>query len=227
MDKLKSALKLFLTFFKIGLFTFGGGYAMISLIENECIEKKKWVSNEEFLNCVALAESTPGPIAINSATYIGYKVAGFLGSLFATLGVVLPSFIIIYIISLFFNNLLEIEIIANAFKGIKVGVSLLILSAGIKMFIKAEKKPIPLIIIFTTIVVMVLIDVFSWNFSSIFLILIGAVIGLSIYCINQYRAKKNPALQNTEIKEEKQEEIKEKLPKEDENKEVNKDEHLS
>ena len=94
MEKIKHALKLFLTFFKIGLFTFGGGYAMISLIENECIEKKKWITNEEFLNCVALAESTPGPIAINSATYIGYKVAGFLGSLFATLGVILPSFVI-------------------------------------------------------------------------------------------------------------------------------------
>ena len=216
MDKFKKALKLFLTFFKIGLFTFGGGYAMISLIENECIEKKKWITNEEFLNCVALAESTPGPIAINSATFIGYKVAGFLGSLFATLGVILPSFVIIFLISLFFNNLLEIEVIANAFKGIKVGVSLLIISAGIKMFIKAEKKPIPLIIIFTTIVAMILIDVFSVNFSSIFLILIGAVVGLTIYAINQYRDKK---LKKEE--EPLQQEVN--LDK----KEVNEDEHLS
>ena len=185
---------------------------MISLIENECIEKKKWITSEEFLNCVALAESTPGPIAINSATYIGYKVAGFLGSLFATLGVVLPSFVIIFLISLFFNNLLEIEVIANAFKGIKVGVSLLIISAGIKMFIKAEKKPIPLIIIFTTIIVMVLIDVFSINFSSVFLILIGAVVGLIVYCINQYK--------------EKQKQIETIASNEDE-KEVDKDEHLS
>ncbi|MBE5763651.1 MAG: chromate transporter [Clostridiales bacterium] len=211
MEKFKQALKLFLTFFKIGLFTFGGGYAMISLIENECIEQKKWITNEEFLNCVALAESTPGPIAINSATYIGYKVAGFLGSLFATLGVILPSFVIIFLISLFFNNLLEIEVIANAFKGIKVGVSLLIISAGIKMFIKAEKKPIPLIIIFTTIVVMVLIDIFSINFSSIFLILIGAVVGLIVYCINQYKEKQKPI---------------EHVVSNDE-KEVDKDEHLS
>ncbi len=212
MDKFKQALKLFLTFFKIGLFTFGGGYAMISLIENECIEKKKWITNEEFLNCVALAESTPGPIAINSATYIGYKVAGVLGSIFATLGVIIPSFVIIFLISLFFNDLLKIEVIANAFKGIKVGVSLLIISAGIKLFIKAEKKPLPLAIIFTTIVAMILIDVFSVNFSSIFLILIGAVVGLTIYAINQYREKK-------------------KMPKEEEkveeNKEVDNDEHLS
>ena len=216
MDKFKQALRLFLTFFKIGLFTFGGGYAMISLIENECIEKKKWITNEEFLNCVALAESTPGPIAINSATFIGYKVAGFVGSLFATLGVVLPSFVIIFLISLFFNNLLEIEVIANAFKGIKVGVSLLIISAGIKMFIKAEKKPIPLIIIFTTIVAMILIDVFSVNFSSIFLILIGAVVGLTIYAINQYRDKKLK-------KEEEPLQQESNLDK----KEVNEDEHLS
>ena len=216
MEKFKKALKLFLTFFKIGLFTFGGGYAMISLIENECIEKKKWITNEEFLNCVALAESTPGPIAINSATFIGYKVAGFVGSLFATLGVVLPSFVIIFLISLFFNNLLEIEVIANAFKGIKVGVSLLIISAGIKMFIKAEKKPIPLIIIFTTIVAMILIDVFSVNFSSIFLILIGAVVGLTIYAINQYRDKKLK-------KEEEPLQQESNLDK----KEVNEDEHLS
>ncbi len=216
MDKFKQALRLFLTFFKIGLFTFGGGYAMISLIENECIEKKKWITNEEFLNCIALAESTPGPIAINSATFIGYKGAGFLGSFFATLGVILPSFVIIFLISLFFNNLLEIEVIANAFKGIKVGVSLLIISAGIKMFIKAEKKPIPLIIIFTTIVVMILIDVFSVNFSSIFLILIGAVVGLTVYAINQYRDKKLKKVEEPLQQEAKPEE-----------KEVNEDEHLS
>ena len=190
MEKFKKALNLFITFFKIGLFTFGGGYAMISLIENECIQKKKWIEQEDFLNCIGLAESTPGPIAINSATYIGYKVAGVLGSIFATLGVILPSFIIIFLISLFLNNLLEITIIANAFKGIKVGVSLLIIAAGIKLFIKAEKKPLPLIIIFTTIVAMILIDVFSINFSSIFLILIGAVVGLVVYCINKAREKK-------------------------------------
>ena len=204
MDKFKKALQLFLTFFKIGLFTFGGGYAMISLIEDECIEKKKWITNEEFLNCVALAESTPGPIAINSATYIGYKVAGFLGSLFATLGVILPSFVIIFIISLFFNDLLKIEVIANAFNGIKVGVSLLIIQAGIKMFIKAEKKPLPLIIIFTTIVAMILIDVFALNFSTIFLILIGAVVGLTAYAITQYREKQKEPKVETPIEETKE-----------------------
>ena len=95
-------LDLFLTFAKIGLFTFGGGYAMIALLENEYVSKKKWLKQEEFLDVVAIAESTPGPIAINSATYIGYKVCGVLGSAFATLGVVVPSFTIIFIISLFY-----------------------------------------------------------------------------------------------------------------------------
>jgi len=206
VEKLKNALRLFITFFKIGLFTFGGGYAMLALIENECIEKKKWITNDEFLNCVAIAESTPGPIAINSATYVGYKVAGVTGAIFATLGVVLPSFVIILVISLFLDKLLAIEVIANAFRGIKVGVSLLIVTAGIKMFIKAEKKLLPLAIIFTTIVVMILIDIFAINFSSIFLILIGAIIGLSTYVINQYiqakKAKTETITTNEEINKE-------------------------
>ena len=180
---------------------------MISLIENECITKKKWIEQEEFLNCIGLAESTPGPIAINSATYIGYKVAGVLGSVFATLGVILPSFIIIFLISLFLNDLLEYTVIANAFKGIKVGVSLLIIAAGVKLFIKAEKKPLPLIIIFTTIIAMILIDVFSINFSSIFLILIGAVVGLVSYCITIYKDKNKKEDIKEEVKEDEDEHL--------------------
>ena len=101
MKKSKTVLELFLTLFKIGAFTFGGGYAMLALLESELVSKKKWIEKDEFLDMVAIAESTPGPIAINSATYIGYKRAGVLGSAAATLGVVLPSFIIIYVISLF------------------------------------------------------------------------------------------------------------------------------
>ena len=217
MEKFKNALRLFLTFFKIGLFTFGGGYSMISIIQNECIEKKKWTTYDEFLNCVALAESTPGPIAINTATYIGFKVAGFWGSFFATLGVTIPSFIIIFIISLFFNNLLEIEVIAHAFQGIKICVALLIMSAGVKMFIKAEKKPIPLIIIFATFTAMILIDVFAINFSSIFIILIGAALGILFYAINQYKTKqKNKELPPLEVQAQTEGQ-----------EEENKDEHLS
>ena len=95
-------LKLFLTFFEIGLFTFGGGYAMISLIENNCVEKKKWITHDEMMNITVIAESTPGPIAINCATYVGLKKGGFLGALLATLGVVVPSFIIIFLISMYY-----------------------------------------------------------------------------------------------------------------------------
>ena len=100
-EKLKKCWVLFVTFFKIGAFTFGGGYAMIPLIQKEVVESKGFITDEDILDIFAIAESTPGPIAINSATFIGYKIAGVLGSFFATLGVVLPSFIIIFIISMF------------------------------------------------------------------------------------------------------------------------------
>lgn len=131
---------LFLTFAKIGLFTFGGGYAMIAIIENICVERKKWLSHDELLNITVIAESTPGPIAINCATYTGYKKAKFAGALAATIGIVLPSFIVIYLISMFFNNFLEISIIANAFKGIKIAVGILILDAALTMIKKMHKK---------------------------------------------------------------------------------------
>ena len=128
---MKNNLELFWIFFKIGLFTFGGGYAMIPQIKEVVIEKKKWMTDEEMLDVIAIAESTPGPIAINSATFIGYKQNKILGSLFASLGVVLPSFIIIFLISLFFNQFLEYEIVKNAFMGIKCAVAFLITKAAI------------------------------------------------------------------------------------------------
>ena len=126
--------------FKIGLFTFGGGYAMIAVFENEFVSNKKWIEHEEFTDLIVIAESTPGPIAINSATYIGYKVAGFWGSLFATLGMVLPSLLIIFFISLVFEKFLAISLVGKAFKGIQACVAFLILSAGIKMFLKSKKN---------------------------------------------------------------------------------------
>ena len=132
-------MELFFTFVKIGLFTFGGGYAMISMIENNCVEKKAWITHDEMMDVTVIAESTPGPIAINCATFTGYKKAGFLGALVATLGMVVPSFIVIFLISMFLDNFLEITIVANAFKGIKVGVGLLILDAAIAMINKMQK----------------------------------------------------------------------------------------
>ena len=139
-------LDLFLTFAKIGLFTFGGGYAMISLIENSCVEKKQWITHDEMMNVTVIAESTPGPIAINCATFVGYKQKGLTGAISATIGMVLPSFSIIFLISMFLDNFLEITWIAHAFMGIKIAVGILILDAAIKMIKKMQKQPIPLTI---------------------------------------------------------------------------------
>ena len=164
---------------------------MISLIERACVEQKKWISHDDMMNITVIAESTPGPIAINCATFVGYKQKGFIGALVATLGMILPSFLIIYLISLFLDNFLEIAWIANAFKGIKIAVGILILDAGINMIIKMKKKKLfPMIVISCTFVAMLLINIFSWNFSSISLILIAAVLGLVTFMIQNGSEKK-------------------------------------
>ena len=176
-------LDLFLTFAKIGVFTFGGGYAMISMIENNCVERKKWITHDEMMNVTVIAESTPGPIAINDATYVGYKQAGFIGAVIATLGIVLPSFLIIFAISSLLDHFLEITIIASAFKGIKVAVGILILDAAITMIKKMHKKLLPRVIMLCSFAAMMLINIFAWNFSSISLMLIASVVSLTIFCI--------------------------------------------
>lgn len=183
MKKSKLLLTLFITFFKIGLFTFGGGYAMIALLEREFVENKKWISHEEFMDIIAIAESTPGPIAINSATYIGYKTAKVWGSFFSTVAVCIPSFVIIYTISLFFHAFLENQYVASAFKGIEACVAYLIISAGIKMSKKMKKTPANIIISILTIVVLSFTTLFSAKISSIYFIISGALIGLFIYLI--------------------------------------------
>ena len=177
-------LDLFLTFAKIGLFTFGGGYAMISMIENNCVERKQWITHDEMLNVTVIAESTPGPIAINCATYTGYKKAGFIGALVATFGIVLPSFVVIYLISMFLDNFLELTIIANAFKGIKIAVGILILDAAITMIKKMHNKKLPRTIMVCSCIAMLCINIFAWDFSSISLMLIAAVVSLTIFMIN-------------------------------------------
>ena len=169
---------LFLTFFKIGLFTFGGGYAMIPLIENICVEKKKWITHDEMMDIAVIAESTPGPIAINLATYVGYKQKKTAGALIATLGMVLPSFCIIYIISKFLDNFLEITWVASAFRGVKIAVALLIFDAALKMFKKMKKKPFPLVIMSLSFVAMMIINMFALRISSIVIMLTAALIGL-------------------------------------------------
>ena len=187
---MKKYLDLFLTMLKIGLFTFGGGYAMIALLENEFVSKKKWIEKDEFLDMVAIAESTPGPIAINASTYIGYKMLGFLGSLIATIAVCIPSFVIIYTISLFFDTFLSLTLVSYAFRGIQVCVIWLILSAGLKMLKQMKKTPLNIVILSVVILCMVLFSVFSVSFSTIFYILISGTVGLFVYLIGLLRKRK-------------------------------------
>lgn len=176
-------LDLFLTFAKAGLFTFGGGYAMISVIEHACVEKKQWITHDDMMNVTVIAESTPGPIAINCATFVGYRQKGIAGAAAATIGMVLPSFVIIFLISRFLDNFLEITLIANAFQGIKIAVGILILDAAVTMIGKLPKKPVPRIIMLCSFAAMLLINIFSWSFSSIGLMLAAAAVSLVLLLI--------------------------------------------
>lgn len=187
MRKLKGYLSLFLTMLKIGLFTFGGGYAMIALLENEFVEKKKWLEKDEFLDVAAIAESTPGPIAINAATYIGYKNSGMIGSMIATLGICIPSFVIIYAISLFFDAFLSLTFVAYAFKGIQICVVYLILTAGLKMLKQMKKTTFNMIIISITLICMIVFSLFAVKFSTIFYILISGACGVAVYLLGKIR----------------------------------------
>ena len=177
-------LDLFLTFAKIGAFTFGGGYAMISMIEHSCVEKKNWITHDEMMTVTVLAESTPGPIAINCATFTGYKKAGFTGALAATLGMIVPSFAVIYLISIFLDNFLELTVIANAFRGIKAAVGILILDAAVTMIRKMHRKKLPKAIMLCSCAVMLCVNVFAWNFSSISLMLLAAAVSLTIFLVH-------------------------------------------
>lgn len=187
VKKIKGYLSLFLTMLKIGLFTFGGGYAMIALLENEFVEKKKWLEKDEFLDVAAIAESTPGPIAINAATYIGYKNAGIIGSIIATLGICIPSFIIVYAISLFFDAFLSLTLVAYAFKGIQICVVYLILTAGLKMLAHMKKNTFNIIIISITLICMVVFSLFAVKFSTIFYMMISGACGVVVYLLGKIR----------------------------------------
>lgn len=184
---------LFLTFAKIGFFTFGGGYAMISLMENICVERKKWITHDEMMDVTVIAESTPGPIAINCATFVGYKQAGFSGAAAATLGIIVPSFAVIFAISKFLDNFLEITVIANAFKGVKIAVGILILDAGITMGKKMQKKPLPRVVVCGSFAAMFLINLFSWDFSAVALMLIAGLASLALYSVQKLQKQKGGA----------------------------------
>ena len=172
---------LFRTFAQIGMFTFGGGYAMISIIEDMCVARRKWISHDEMMNITVIAESTPGPLAINAATYVGFRQAGILGAVFATVGMITPSLGIIYIISMFLDGFLEWTVIASAFKGIKIAVGLLILDAGMNMMKKMKRGALSTGIMISAFAAMLAINIFSLNFSSIALMIIAAIISFSVF----------------------------------------------
>lgn len=189
-QEVKSLGTLFFTFFKIGLFTFGGGYAMIALLEEEFIQRRKWLDKDEFLDMAAIAESTPGPVAINSATYLGYKLAKIPGAATATVAVCLPSFLIIYAISLFFEQFTQLTVIANAFKGIQVCVIYLIFSAGVRMLKSLDKSPFSTGVLAAVMLVMVGLSLAGVSVSSILLILLSGAAGVAAWLIGRRKEGK-------------------------------------
>lgn len=189
-QEVKSLGTLFFTFFKIGLFTFGGGYAMIALLEEEFIQRRKWLDKDEFLDMAAIAESTPGPVAINSATYLGYKLAKVPGAVTATVAVCLPSFLIIYAISLFFEQFTQLTVIANAFKGIQVCVIYLIFSAGVRMLKALDKSPFATGVLAAVMLVMVGLSLAGVSVSSILLILLSGAAGVAAWLIGRRKEGK-------------------------------------
>lgn len=182
---MKNLLDIFLVFAKIGAFTFGGGYAMIPHIEYECVEKRKWLTDDELLELIAVAESTPGPIAINCATYCGYCQGGLAGSAAATFGVVLPSFIIILLLSSLIDYLLTVPLFANAFHGVRIAVGLIILLAAVKMVGKMKKsspKPVLSFVLSGFFFLLVLSTfVFSLSVSTIWMIVAAGILGYILF----------------------------------------------
>ena len=193
MAEIELYLQLFGVFFIIGLFTFGGGYAMLSLIQTQIVAIHGWLTESAFTDIVAISQMTPGPVGINCATYVGYKMAGMTGAVLATLGIVLPSFVILYFISMFLEHFLEYQVIAAACRGIKVGVSLLILDAGSTMLKKMKKKPQPRIIAGCAFVIMLLGNLFSLRISSVALMLAAGIISLSVFAAKSAPAQRGGA----------------------------------
>lgn len=182
--KLRLYLQLLLTFMKIGVVTFGGGYAMIPIIEHEITDKKGWVSGEELIEIVAISESTPGPIAICAATFVGYQTAGIFGAFCAVLGVVTPSFWIIYLISLLLHHFQDIDAVRYAFFGIRAGVLALLIKAVVSMFKKSPKNWVAYTVMALSFI---LVAFFSAN---IFVILLGsAAVGLCYTLIARKRGR--------------------------------------
>ena len=189
MTKLKKALKLFIAFFKIGAFTFGGGYAMIPLIQHEVTVKNKWITDDDILEIVAISESTPGPIAVNSATFVGYRVCGVLGSVAATFGVVVPSFIIMLCVFFLLDQFQDLKPVQYAFMGIRACVLALVLKALISMYKKCEKTWVSYTVIVFSVITSVVVAKFV-PINTFYIIIASAVFGLVTYSIMRRRAQK-------------------------------------
>ena len=184
MGKMRKLWQIFVTFFKIGAFTFGGGYAMIPLIQREAVEHRKWVKDEDILDIVAIAESTPGPIAINSATFVGYRAAGVLGSALATFGVVLPSFVIILALSFVLQQFQNVQAVQYAFRGIQAGVLALLFKALWTMYKKAPKGWAAYVVMGGSFLATAV-----FKFNMIFVIIGCAVFGLVTAMLAERRMK--------------------------------------
>lgn len=186
--------ELFKTFFKIGAFTFGGGYAMISVVKEECVDKKKWLKSDEFVNLIALSESTPGPLAVNMATYIGYKKGNILGAIISTISVVLPSLIIIYVISIFIKDLIHIKVISDAFFGIRIAVAIIICRTAYNLIREeykiSDKKIYTIISFLIYTILLFLIEFFEINISIVVFIVIAIIISIFLTLINLKSIKK-------------------------------------
>ncbi len=191
-----SLLDLFGVFAKIGGLTIGGGLAMIAVIERELVQKRKWITDEELLDMIAVAESTPGVIAVNSATFVGFKLRGFLGALLATIGVVAPSFVVISLIALVFEWFLGFELVTWAFKGANAAVAILILNAGLKLLKKCEKSAYTYLMLALSIILGLLFIIF--NVSTIIIIIIGLVVGIVYYAILDNKVKKKEQLEESQ-----------------------------
>ena len=188
---MKTKLTLFLTFLKIGAFTFGGGYVMLALLDREFVDRKHWLTKDEFLDMTAIAESTPGPMAVNSATFIGYRIAGIPGAAVSTFAVCLPSFVIIYAISLFFDSFLSLRIVSLAFRGIQVCVVYLILTAGFKMLRSLQKSLFNRTIVLLVLAAMIFCSVSSVSISSVFYILLCGMAGLFVSLLKKHETDRN------------------------------------
>ena len=170
-------LNLFFVFFKVGLFSFGGGYAILPLMQHEVVDINKWISFKEFMDIVAVSQITPGPISINLATHVGYRIGGTIGSTIATTSVILPSIIIISLIVIFLKKFNKLPVVQRVFKALRVTVVGLILAAGMALFVKENFIDYKSYIIFTS----VLIGGLVFKIGSITLIILSGVAGAILY----------------------------------------------